>query len=281
MARSVVVTGGSGHTGRHVVEHLVAHGYRVLNVDTARPERDISPYRLVDLEDLGQVYGCLAGADAVVHLAAIPRPVFHTGDVVFRTNVMTLFNVLEAAANLGIQRVVYASSISVLGFPFFYRAFSPRYAPIDEDHPKLPQDPYALSKYLGEEMAAAFVRRSGMTVVSLRLAWIHTPETFKQQLIPLWDDPAGGASNLWSYVDARDAAQACRLALEADLSGHEAFFITAPNTFMKTPTAELVRRFYPETEVRPGLDNTQSMLSTAKAARLLGYRAQHTWESYF
>jgi nucleoside-diphosphate-sugar epimerase len=276
-----VVTGGSGHAGRHVVEYLVANGCRVLNVDTTRPERDISPYRLADLEDLGQVYGCLANSEAVIHLAAIPRPVFHTGDAVFRTNVMTMFNVLEAAANLGIRRVVYASSISVLGFPFFYRAFSPSYVPIDEDHPKLPQDPYALSKYLGEEMAAAFVRRSGMTVVSLRLAWIHTPESFKQQLIPLWDDPAGGASNLWSYVDARDAAQACWLALEGNLSGHEAFFISAPNSFMKTPTAELVRRFYPETDIRSGLNDRQSMLSTAKAARLLRYRAQHTWETYF
>lgn len=281
MPKSVVVTGGSGLAGSHVVEFLLQAGYRVLNVDRDKPSLDNAPYRLIDLEDLGQVYGVLAGADAVVHLAAIPRPVFHTGEVVFRTNVMSAFNVLEAAANLGIQRVVYASSISVLGFPFFYRPLSPRYVPIDEQHPRLPQDPYALSKYVGEELAEAYVRRCDMTVISLRLAWIHSHQTFKQQLVPMWDDPAAGASNLWGYIDGRDVARVCQSALEADLSGHEAFFIAAPNTFMKTPTVELVGQFYPDTEIRPGLEGTQSLLSTAKAERLLGFKAQYTWESYF
>jgi nucleoside-diphosphate-sugar epimerase len=232
------------------------------------------------MEDLGQVYGCLAGVDSIVHLAAIPRPGFHSAEVVFRTNMMSMFNVLEAAVNLGIQRIVYASSISVLGFPFFYRPLAPRYAPIDEEHPKLPQDAYGLSKYMGEALAEGFVRRSGMTIISLRLAWIHTPQTFKEQLRPLWDDPAAGASNLWGYIDGRDVAQACHLALEADLSGHHTFYIAAPNTFMKMPTSELLQRFYPDTEIRPGLEGRQSLFSSAKAASLLGFKAQHTWESY-
>lgn len=277
----VVVTGGSGHTGRYVVEYLAQRGHDVTSVDTVRPDRTIAPYQLVDMEDLGQVYGCLAGAEAVVHLAAIPRPTFHTNAVVFRTNVMTLYYVLEAAATLGIHRVVVASSVSVLGFPFFYRPLSPQYVPVDEAHPRLPQDPYALSKHLGEEMADAFVRRAGMTIISLRFPWIHTPQTFKEQIVPLWDDPAAGASNLWSYIDARDAAQAFGLALEANISGHEPFFIAAPNTFMKTLTADLVRQCYPDTEIRPGLDGNQSLLDSSKAARILQFSARYTWESYF
>ena len=277
---NVVVTGGSGLAGHFVVDDLTQHGYAVTSVDRVKPAEIIAPYRLVDLQDLGQAYGCLGGAEAVVHLAAIPRPGLDTNEVVFRTNVMTTYNVLEAAALLGIRRIVLASSKSVLGYPFFYHRFAPQYVPIDEDHPLQPQDPYALSKVVGEEMAKAFVRRSGMTIVSLRLAWIHTPESFMQQLRPMWDDPAAGASNLWGYVDARDSAQACRRALEVSLTGHEALFIAAPNTFMKTPTAELVRRFYPETRIPPGFDGCPALLSTAKAARLLGYRAEYTWESY-
>jgi nucleoside-diphosphate-sugar epimerase len=264
-----------------VIVDLVEHGHDVLNVDTTKPNQNLSPSKLVDVEDIGQVYGALARADAVVHLAAIPRPTYHTNEVVFRTNVMSLFNVLEVAATLGIQRIVCASSVSVLGFPFFYQPLAPQYVPIDEEHPKLPQDPYALSKMVGETMAEAFVRRAGMTVISLRFPWIHTPETFKEQLVPLWDDPAGGASNLWAYIDGRDAAQACRLALEADMQGHEAFFVAAPNSFMKTPTAELVRRYYPDTEIRAGLDGHQSLLSSSKAAWVLNYSAQFTWEKYF
>jgi nucleoside-diphosphate-sugar epimerase len=277
----VVVTGGSGFTGRHVVEHLVNHGHEVVNADRIPPQKALCPYRLVDMEDLGQVVGCFNGAEAIVHLAAIPRPVFHTNDVVFRTNVMAAYNVLEAAATLGIRRLVYASSVSVLGYPFYYRYFAPQYVPIDEDHPSQPQDPYALSKYLGEEIAKAFVRRADMTVISLRLVWIHTPESFKEQLSPMWNDPAAGASNLWSYIDGRDVAEACRLSLQADLCGHHAFFIAAPNTFMKTPTAELVKQFYSATEIRSGLVGNQALVSSAKAEKVLGFHALYTWEMYY
>lgn len=277
----VVVTGGSGHAGAFIVKDLVENGFEVLNVDRVKPATATSAFRFANLQDLGQVYGCLHGAGAVIHFAAIPRPSFDMDEVVFQTNVMTTFNVLEVAAQSGIPRVVLASSMSVLGYPFYYHYFAPEYVPIDENHPLKPQDPYALSKVVGETMAEGFVRRSGMTVVSLRLGWIHTAETFKQQLMTLWDDPAAGASNLWGYIDARDAAQACRLALSAKVSGHEPFFIAAPNTFMKVPTAELVRRFYPETKIPEDWQGTPSLFTTAKAERLLGFKARYLWESYF
>ena len=277
----IVVTGGSGLTGYHVVEDLLEHDYDVSIVDRVRPKDDLAPYRFVDLEDLGQTFGALSGADAVVHLAAIPRPIYDTNEVVFRTNVMSTYNVLEAAITLEVPKVVYASSISVTGYPFFYRYFAPKYVPIDEDHPKLPQDPYAMSKYFGEEIAKSFVRRGDITVISLRLAWIHTPESFKEQIMPIWDEPAAGASNLWWYVDGRDAAQAFRLSLESDLQGHHPFFIGAHNSFMKTPSVELVAEYYPETEVRPSLNGNAALVSCQAAEKVLGYRAQYNWENYF
>ena len=280
---NVVVTGGSGLAGAYVVEDLIRHGYQVSVVDRVQPQDQTQPYRLVDLDDLGQVYGALRGANAVVHLGAIPRPTFHTGEVVFRTNTISTYNIFEAAATLGIRRVVYASSMSVVGYPFYHRFFEPLYVPIDEDHPLAPQDSYALSKYLGEEIAQAFGRRGSMTAISLRLAWIHTPETFKATIVPLQADPGGdAAANLWLYVDSRDVAQAFRRALQADhLSGHHAFFISAPNSFMKTPTADLVHQYYPNSEIRPSLQGNQALISSAKAEQQLGFKAQYRWETYF
>ncbi len=275
----VVVTGGSGLAGRAVVEHLVAHRYNVTNVDLV-PGDGPAPFRRADLEDLGQVYGCLRGAEAVVHFGAIPRPTFDVPEVVFRTNVMSAFNVLEAASALGIRRVVSASSVSVLGFPFHERPFAPDYVPIDEAHSLLPQDAYALSKLTGEELAAGFARRGRLTVVSLRFSWIHTAETFAAQVRPLWADPAAGASNLWSYVDARDVAEAVRLALDAEIEGHETCFVAAPDSFMPVASRELVTEFYPTTVVQDGFGNHDSLLSSAKAERLLGFRAKHGWRSY-
>jgi len=277
----IVVTGGSGLTGYHVVEDLLEHDYEVNIVDRVRPKNDHAPYRFVDLENLGQAFGALDGADAVVHLAAIPRPIYDTNEVVFRTNIMTTYNVLEAAITLGIPKVVYASSISVIGYPFYYRYFAPAYVPIDENHPKLPQDPYAMSKYLGEEIAKSFVRRGDINVISLRLAWVHTPESFKEQIMPMWGDPDAGASNLWWYVDGRDAAQAFRLALASNLQGHQAFFIGAPDSFMKIPSQQLIKDFYPDTEVRPELTGNTALVSSRKAEEALGYKAQHTWKTYF
>lgn len=278
----VVITGGSGLTGFAVVQDLVAHGVEVVSIDRTPLPGAIAPYKLVDCEDIGQVYGALAGADAVIHLAAIPRPTYHTPEQVFRTNVMAAFNVFEVAATLGIPRVVYVSSMSVLGVPFFYTSFMPRYVPIDEAHPKAPEDAYAISKYVGEELADAFVRRcaGALSVASLRFPWIHTPETFKAQLWPHWDDPAFGATNLWSYIDTRDVAQICRLALTAQIDGHEAFFASAANSFMNQDTAPLVRAYYPDAEIRPGFDGNRSLFDYSKAARILGYAPAYSWEMY-
>jgi len=275
----VVVTGGSGLAGRAVVEGLVEHGFDVTNVDLVASDGP-APFRRADLEDLGQVYGCLRGAEAVVHFAALPRPTLDVPEVVFRTNVMSAFNVLEAASALGIDRVVSASSVSVLGFPFFEQPLAPSYVPIDEAHPLLPQDSYALSKRIGEELADGFARRGRLSIVSLRFPWIHTPRTFAEQVRPLWADPAAGASNLWSYIDARDVAGAVRLALTAEIEGHEACFVAASDSFMPILSRVLVADYYPTTVIHDELTDYASLLSSAKAEALLGFRARHSWRSY-
>ena len=278
----VAVTGGSGLAGAAVVSHLVEQGSEVVSIDCAQPVSPLAEYRLVDCTDLGQVFSACRGVDAIAHLAAIPRPIHHTPDQVFRTNVISTFNVFEAAAALEIPRVVYVSSMSVLGLPFSYTPINLAYLPIDEAHPHAPQDAYALSKALGEDIATAFVRRMAgrLSVVSLRFPWIHTPETFKSVLAPLWDDPGAGATNLWGYIDTRDVAQACRLALEAVISGHEAFYISAEDTFMKTDSAALTRQYYPQASLRSRLSGNQSLFDSSKAQARLGYAAQFSWEDY-
>lgn len=278
----IVVTGGSGHTGWPVVQHLQAYGHEVWVVDRVQPPGN-APYKLVDMEDQGQVYGALAGAEAVVHLAAIPRPLYHTPDVIYRTNLLAMVHVLEAMATLGISRLVYGSSVSVLGFPFFEQPLAPVYVPVDDAHPRLPQDAYGLTKHLGEELIDGFVRRGKVTAVSLRMPWIHTPESFRWDIGPMQDDPTStiASSNLWGYIDTRDVAEACRLGLVAPITGHEAMFIAAPDTFMKAPTRDLLALHYPGAEIRAPLEGRAGVLSITKAQRVLGFTPRYTWESYF
>lgn len=275
--KKVVVTGGSGMLGRWVVRHFVEQGYEVLNVDTRRPEEVLCPTLIADLENLGETYSVLSGADAVVHLAAIPAMHIRTPDVTFRNNVMSTYNVLEAAAGLGIRKAAIASSESSYGIVFAEHRITPQYVPLDEDHPQLPQDSYGLSKIVNEKTAEMFHRRTGMQVVSLRLGNVIPPEWY-ERFPSFIHKPEERERILWSYIDTRDAASACRLAIEADGLGAVALNIAADDSSMAIRSRELVAQRYPEvTDFRAPLEDYETLFSNERAKRLLGWQPQHQW----
>lgn len=275
--KKVVVTGGSGMLGKWVVKHFVEQGYEVLCVDTRQPEEQICPTLIVDLQDLGQTYGALAGADAVVHMAAIPRAGMVPPEVTFRNNVMSTYNVLEAASGLGIKKAVIASSESSYGICFAVHPFGPQYVPMDEAHPQLPQDSYGLSKIVNEQTADMFHRRTGIQVVSLRLGNVIPPEWYER--FPSWiNNPEERERILWSYIDTRDAAEACRLAIEAEGLGSVALNLGSDETSMAIPSRELMAARYPETtDFRAPLEGHEALLNSGKAMRLLGWKPKYRW----
>ncbi|TMB78522.1 MAG: NAD(P)-dependent oxidoreductase, partial [Chloroflexi bacterium] len=176
--KKIVVTGGSGKAGRAVIKDLLAHGYDVLNVDLLPPRERLSPYLNTDLTDMGQVFEVLHGADAVIHLGAIPASGIKPEEATFRNNTLSTYNIFSVAATLRLQRVVWASSETTLGLPF--DRVKPAYAPIDEDHPLYPESSYALSKVLSEEMARQFNRWSGVPFVGLRFSNIMEPQDYER-----------------------------------------------------------------------------------------------------
>ncbi|MFI2858582.1 NAD-dependent epimerase/dehydratase family protein [Paenibacillus sp. JSM ZJ436] len=273
----VVITGGSGMLGRWVVRHFLEHGYEVLNVDTKQPEEALCRTLLVNLEDLGETYSALAGADAVVHLAAVPAMNIRTPEVTFRNNVMSTYNILEAAANLGITKAVIASSESSYGIVFAVHPFAPQYVPMDELHPQLPQDSYGLSKVVNEQNAEMIHRRTGMQVVSMRLGNVIPPEWY-ERFPSFIHRPEARERILWSYIDTRDAAEACRLAVETDGLGAVALNITADDTSMDIPSRELMQARYAEvTDFRTTLDGYETLMDNRKAKRLLGWQPKYFW----
>src|SRR5919106_2767563 len=243
----LVVTGASGKAGRGVVQGLLERGHDVLGVDIVAPREAVTTALLVDLTEFGQAVECLDGVDGVVHLAAIPAGGIHTPEATFRTNMLSTYNVFEASRLLSVSRVVWASSETILGLPFDRE--QPAYAPIDEDHPAYPESSYALSKLLSEELARQLNRWAGTPFVALRYSNIMDPEDYKQ-FPSFWDDPQLRRWNLWGYVDVRDVAQSCRLALEADISGAEVFIVAAADTVMNRPSADLMAEVYPDVELR-------------------------------
>jgi nucleoside-diphosphate-sugar epimerase len=272
----VAVTGASGKAGRAVVRDLVDHGHEVLGVDVTSPRDSPAASLRADLTDFGQTVECLANVEAVVHLAAIPASRIHTEETTFRTNMLSTYNVFEAARLLRLGRVVWASSETILGIPF--EREQPAYAPIDERHPPLPPSSYALSKLLGEELGRQLHRWTGTPYVALRFSNIMEQDDY-ERFPSYWDDATLRRWNLWGYVDARDVAQSCRLALDADM-GAEHFIVAAADTVMNRPSADLMAEVYPEVPYRPTSGEFDSLLSIEKAGRLLGYDPQWSWRDH-
>ena len=273
----VVVTGGSGKAGRAVVGELVGHGYEVLSVDTVRSAAVACEQRQADLTDFGETVEALRGAEAVVHLAAIPAPGLRPDELTFRANTTSTYNVMSAAPLLGLARVVWASSETILGLPF--EREHPAYAPMDEEHPPLPESSYALSKLVSEEMARQFSRWTGLPYVGLRFSNIMEPEDY-ERFPSFWGDAHLRKWNLWGYVDARDVAQSCWLALEAGVAGAEVFIVAAADTVMNRPSRDLLVEVFPDVPLRGSLDDHGTLLSSAKAGRLLGYEPRFSWRDH-
>jgi nucleoside-diphosphate-sugar epimerase len=271
----IVVTGGAGKAGRAVVRELVDDGRDVLSVDLVR-RSDLPCEQLVaDLTEYGEAVDALRGAEAVVHLAAIPAPGLRPDELTFRVNTTSTYNVFAAAPLHGLRRVVWASSETVLGLPFDE---PPRYAPIDEEHAPFPESTYSLSKVAGEAMAEQFSRWTGIPYVGLRFSNVMEPHDYAR-FPGFQDDPQLRRWNLWGYVDARDVAQSCRLALDAEVDGAEVFIVAAADTVMNRPNAELMAEVYPTVELRGDLGEHDTLLSIAKARRVLGYQPRYSWRS--
>ncbi|MGW4794731.1 NAD-dependent epimerase/dehydratase family protein [Nonomuraea sp. NPDC004297] len=282
----VVVTGAHGKVGRAAVRALAAAGHEVTATDLTRPvwerpEPDEPAYLQADLTDAGQAFAVVRGADAVVHAAAIPDPTANPPQVVFQNNLMATFNVVEAAVRFGVPRLVNISSETVPGFFFAERPFLPDYAPVDEEHPIRPQDPYALAKHFGEQLMDAAVRRSDLRCVSLRPSWVQHEGNYERNLGPQVRDSSVIGAGLWSYIDVYDLADAIVLATESDLPGHEVFYIASPDNAGGHDFAAVLRRYFDDRiELRHLARRDASGISCAKAHRLLGWTPKRSWRDY-
>lgn len=294
MTKRIMFTGGSGKAGRHVVQYLVEQGCQVLNIDTRPLDNPKVRTLITDITDSGQVFNALSSymglhefdpslrpqpVDAVVHFAAIPRIMITTDNEVFRINAMGTYNVIEAAVKLGIPKVVIASSETTYGVVFANEPRDPRYFPLDEEYDVDPMDSYALSKVVNEHTARAFAQRNGTDIYALRIGNVIEPHEYS--LFPKWfADPGFRKRIAWSYVDARDLGQIALRAVETDGLGFQVFNAANDDTSSDLPTAELLKRFYPDVPVKTKLGEYETLLSNRKARDMLGFRPEHSWRKY-
>ncbi len=288
----IFFTGGSGKAGRHAVEHLVALGHRVTNADLVPAGLAHVPDLRVDLTDAGQVFNAMSAYarhselepgsgvpryDAVVHFAAIPAILIRPDNETFRVNALSTYNVLDAAVKLGIRKVVFASSETTYGICFADGEVKPDYVPVDEEHPTVPEDSYAMSKVVNEVTARSFQARSGIDVYGLRINNVIEPHEYATKFSAFIDEPALRRRNIFAYIDARDLGHMVDCCLRTDGLGYEVFNVSNDDTSVGITSAEVRERFYGGVPVTHEMGEYETFYANDKAKRLVGFAPRHSW----
>jgi nucleoside-diphosphate-sugar epimerase len=288
----VFFTGGSGKAGRHAIEHLVACGHRVTNADLVPAGLRGVPDLCVDLTDGGQVFNALSAYarhdelesgtgipryDAVVHFAAIPAILIRPDNETFRTNALSTYNVIDAAVKLGIPKVIFASSETTYGICFADGEVMPEYVPVDEEHPTVPEDSYAMSKVVNEATARSFQARSGIDVYGLRINNVIEPHEYESKFPAFVADPALRRRNIFAYIDARDLGHMVDCCLRTDGLGYEVFNVANDDSSVGITSAAVYDRFYAGVPKRRELGEYETFYANDKAKRLVGFEPRHSW----
>jgi nucleoside-diphosphate-sugar epimerase len=294
LGKRIVFTGGSGRIGRHVVPYLLSRGHQVLNLDLAPLDCPGVTTVHAELADSGQAFNALsmyfgfedlrAGkgvqpVDAVVHFAAIPRIIITPDNTMFAANVMSTYNVIEAATKLGIPKIIIASSETAYGVCFAdgEREFSA--FPLDEESDLDPPDSYGLSKIIGENIARSFATRSGSDIYALRIGGVIEPQDY-ERFPGYLADPKLRRRDAWTYIDVRDLGQIVQLCLEKDGLGFQIFNAVNDEIIANEPTVEFLAKHAPGTKITREMGRVEGPMSNRKAREVLGFREEHNWRKY-
>lgn len=290
----ILFTGGSGKAGRHAIAYLVEQGHRVLNLDLTPLDHPGVDTRIADITDAGQVFDVMASYagydelepgtgvprfDAVVHFAAIPRLLMTADNECYRVNTIGTYNVIDAAVKFGIRKIIFASSETTYGICFADGERKPEYLPVDEEHPVVPEDSYAMSKVANEVTARCFQRRSGFDIYGLRINNVIEPHEYATNFPAYIADPSLRRRNIFSYIDARDLGHMVDRCLDTDGLGFEIFNVSNNDHSVADSSAELIAEYYqgvPAGDIGP----QETFYSNTKARNLLGYEPQHSWRMY-
>jgi nucleoside-diphosphate-sugar epimerase len=288
----IFFTGGSGKAGRHAIAYLLEQGHRVTNADLVSLDLAGVDNLRVDLTDAGQVFNALhayAGFDelepgtgvprydAIVHFAAIPCILIRPDNETYMINVSSTYNVLDAAAKLGIRKVVFASSETTYGICFHDGEKKPHYLPVDEDHPTVPQDSYAMSKVVNEVTGRSFAERTGFDIYALRINNVIEPHEYAQDFPGYLADPARRRRNIFAYIDARDLGQMVDRCLKTDGLGYQVFNVSNDDMSVGLTTDQVIAQFYSGVEIRKKLGPNETFYSNEKARRRVGFQPRHSW----
>jgi nucleoside-diphosphate-sugar epimerase len=288
----IAFTGGSGKAGRHVIPYLLEQGHHVLNLDLQPLDLPGVDNLIVDLTDSGQVFNALASYanfaelepgtgmpkfDAVVHFAALARILIKPDNETFRTNTQATYNVMEAAVKLGIPKVIFASSETTYGICFADGEVKPDYIPVDENHPTVPHDSYAMSKVCNEACGKSFQARSGIDIYGLRINNVIEPQEYASDFPAYVANPDLRRRNIFAYIDARDLGQMVQCCLTVNGLGYEVFNVSNDDLSVALSNEDVRQRYYDGVPVVREMTGNETMYCNRKAKKMLGFAPEHSW----
>lgn len=288
----IFFTGGSGKAGRYAIPYLLEQGHQVTNADLVPLDHPGVDNLRVDLTDAGQVFNALsayanfneleAGTgvpryDAIVHFAAVPRILLRPDNETFQINTMSTYNVLDAAVKLGIGKVIVASSETTYAVCFADGVKKPDYIPVDEDHPTVPHDSYAMSKVVNEATARSFQARTGIDIYALRINNVIEPHEYARDFPAYMANPGLRRRNIFAYIDARDLGQMVQCCLVTDGLGYQVFNVSNDDNSVAATTDQIIQMFYKDVTLTRPMGVNETFYSNAKAKRMLGFAPKHSW----
>lgn len=271
----VLVTGSQGRIGRYVQAQLEEAGHTVVGFDRAAGD---------EIRDPAAVRAAAQSCDAVIHLAAMLGDPKDDPNDTMHVNLQGTWHVLTAAEALNIRRIVSFSSVNAMGI--FIGESVPDFFPIDESHPCRPGRPYALSKFLGEEMCRLFTRRTGITTICLRPPWVCFPENYAAIPQEWAENPESEWSPIWEYgafCDVRDVAAAALLGLSCPDPGYAHLLLCADDVMTSgLNSRELAAQIHPEVEWRGGEEYERepfrALVDNSRAKAVLGWQPRYRWQ---
>ncbi len=290
----ILFTGGAGKAGKHAIAYLLAQGHRVLNVDKVLLDNPDVDNRIADITDAGQVFDIMASYagfdelvpgtgvpsfDAVVHFAAVPRILVTSDNECYRVNTLGTYNVIDAAIKFGVRKIIFASSETTYGMCFADGERKPEYLPINEEHPVIPEDSYAMSKVVNEVTARSFQRRTGFDIYGIRINNVIEPHEYEQDFPGYIANPVTRLRNIFAYIDARDLGQLVNRCLSTDGLGFQIFNASNDNHSVANSTADLMAQYYEGVPAAP-MGEDETFYSNKKAKELLGFAPEHNWRMY-
>lgn len=291
----IMFTGGAGKAGKHVIPYLLEQGHQVLNIDLKPLDYPGVDNLIADITDSGQMFNAMTSYanfdelvpgqgvpafDAIVHFAAVPRILINPDNETYRVNTIGTYNVLEAGVKLGIKKIIFASSETTYGICFADGERKPEYIPVDEEHPVIPEDSYAMSKVANEITARSFQRRSGFDIYGLRINNVIEPHEYEQDFPKYIANPDMRRRNFFAYIDARDLGQIVDRCLKTDGLGYQIFNASNDDHSVDMTTQEIIDRYYQDVPQNRPMGEYETFYSNFKARQMLGFNEQHNWRKY-